>query len=336
MGRVEALESFLQLQGTDPLKHLKTTKGVFDYMNDPANYYGGDGTGPEVKIGFGVAANASNPLDEKAIAPLKDQLDLFLMNLDFRNKNREALDAINGWVAEQTNDKIKKLLEQVSEETVMMLINTLYLKASWTDPFKEEDTNPMKFTRVDGSSKQVPTMHRSGYMTYLDNDHFQAVSLNIELRDMEFWFLRPKMDVASLVDVLSKTPLKNALAEPHSQKINLSLPKFKIKNKIKLMDVLKKLGLEILTTSPNTELDGFFTEKGDFIVNEAIQGNFFAIDEKGVEAASATAMGMRAGGVPKPEEPIDLKFDKPFVFLMYSRTTGRLAFVGQVSDPAAN
>ena len=100
-----------------------------------------------------------------------------------------------------------------------------------------------------------------------------------------------------------------------------------------LVDLLKEKGLEVLTRSPNMDINGFFKEKKDFVVNQVIQGNFFAIDEKGIEAASATALGMRAGGVPKPEEPIELRFDKPFVFVLFQPSTGRIAFIGQVYEP---
>ncbi len=331
----QALENFLQLKGTKPLEHLLTLKEAVDHIDHFHRDYN-ENAPTKMKLAFGLVSSKKYSLDPETVNPVKNQLGLYMESYDFKRENQKALDGVNSWIEKMTEDKVKKLLDMISEETVMLLINTLYLKSSWQDKFKEESNQKVDFTLDMGSAKKVEMMYKKEHFNYVKDEHFQAVQVLIDAPDIEFWFLRPEESIEKTKEHIAKTPLKTLFDSRYSQKIELFLPKFKIKNKLKLMSVLRKEGLEILTQSPNLELDGFLKEKGDFIISEAIQGNFFAVDENGVEAASATVLGMRAGGMPKPEEPLVLKFDKPFLFLMYQKSSGRMLFEGQVYDPELN
>jgi serine protease inhibitor len=66
-----------------------------------------------------------------------------LRQRDFRLAPDEARAQINRWVADRTNDKIKDLLhpEDIDEKTRMVLVNAVYFKAGWHEPFPEGGTN---------------------------------------------------------------------------------------------------------------------------------------------------------------------------------------------------
>jgi serine protease inhibitor len=117
------------------------------------------------------------------------------------------------------------------------------------------------------------------------------------------------------------------------RKVNLYFPKFKIENKLRLLSQLKKMGLGILANPPNFDLSEFYETQENIVVKDVLQGNFFQVDEKGIEAASATAVMKKMGGVAVPEKPLVLNFNRPFVFLIYQKMTGRLVFLGQVHNP---
>ncbi|NQZ00343.1 MAG: hypothetical protein HRT45_06695 [Bdellovibrionales bacterium] len=91
-----------------------------------------------------------------------------------------------------------------------------------------------------------------------------------------------------------------------------------------------------MKTAPNFELSKFFKSKRDIIISKVIQGTFFAVDEQGIEAAAATALVGRAGAGPRKEEPIELDFDKPFVFMLYSTSLGRVVMAGEIWEPEFN
>jgi serpin B len=60
-----------------------------------------------------------------------------------------------------------------------------------------------------------------------------------------------------------------------------------------------------------------------------------AVDEKGTEAAAATVVLMRAGSAAKPEDPVVVTVDHPFLFFIRHEGTGQLLFAGRVDDPTA-
>src|SRR4028118_1390440 len=99
-----------------------------------------------------------------------------LTELDFMNPQAPSI--INNWVSQKTQGKIDKLVEEISPDEVLFLINAIYFKGNWETPFDRAQTTNNTFYLTDSSSKQHPMMSQSGFYRYYETDTFQAVSLS--------------------------------------------------------------------------------------------------------------------------------------------------------------
>ncbi|MCX6854228.1 MAG: serpin family protein [Verrucomicrobia bacterium] len=250
---------------------------------------------------------------------------------------------INGWVEKQTQKRIRDLIpkEGLSEDTRLVLVNALYFKAAWSDDFNEQATAPKPF-HVNGakSTIQVPTMHKQEHMRYLNGSGFQAVTLPYAGNDLHFLLIVPD-NINGISNVEKKLTPETLLActKAEYREVILHLPKFKITPPtVPLGEVLQKMGMTTAFDKPqgSADFDAIAPKKPDdyLCISEVFHKTFIELDEKGTEAAAATAVTMLGAlaMVEKPK-PIDLKADRPFLFAIQHAESGACLFFGRVNDP---
>lgn len=250
---------------------------------------------------------------------------------------------INGWVEKQTQKRIRDLIPQrgLSADTRLVLVNALYFKAAWQSDFKVQATAPMPF-HANGakSTVQVPTMGKQQHMQYLKGSGFQAVTLPYAGNDLHFLLIVPD-DINGVSDVEKKLTPETLLAcaKAEYREVSLHLPKFKITPPtVPLGEVLQKMGMTTAFDKPagSADFDAMAPKKPDdyLCISEVFHKTFIELDEKGTEAAAATAVAMmRAGSAAPTQKPIELKADRPFLFAIQHAASGACLFFGRVSDP---
>lgn len=274
---------------------------------------------------------------------VKDQFGAPLEPLDFEHAPEKSREIINAWVEKQTMDRIRDLIPEnaITEETGLVLVNALYLKAPWAAAFEGTATVPQPFHLADGKKADVPTMFREDSFGYKKQDGFTAVSLPYAGGDLQFVVLLP--DAADGLPALEKklTPdlLAGAAALP-SKQVRLFLPKFKLEPPLfALGDTLQALGMKSAFNVPpgSANFDGIAPRRpNDYLyISNVFHKTFVEIDEKGTEAAAATAVVMmRALAMPvEPPRPVEVRVDRPFLFAIQHRTSGACLFLGRVTDP---
>jgi serpin B len=263
--------------------------------------------------------------------------------LDFVADPKAATQHINKWVADQTRDKIRDLIpaDALNKLTRLVLANALYLKAPWADPFSEKTTQPEPFHVRGGASVNVPMMRKTARFGYAKREGFTAVSLPYAGEDLQFLVLLP--DEANGLRGLESQLTADVLAgcaRLESQDVDLHLPKFKLEPPtIALAEKFKALGMKTAFDDPrgSANFDKMAPRKpNDYLyISNIFHKTFIAVDEKGTEAAAATAVVMmRATGMrgPKPP-PIEVKVDRPFVYAIQHVPSGVCLFLGRVTDP---
>ena len=97
---------------------------------------------------------------ERFLVVLKNDYGAPLARVDF-NQPEQARERINGWVEEQTNDRIKDLIPAgaLDEYTRLVLTNAIYFKGQWSVPFEESNTKDRDFTLSGGDKTPTPIMH---------------------------------------------------------------------------------------------------------------------------------------------------------------------------------
>jgi serpin B len=265
--------------------------------------------------------------------------------LDF-TKNADAVrQHINKWVADQTRDRIRDLIPAngVNDMTRLVLANAIYLKAPWASEFSEAYTKPKPFHvgGGGGTTVDVATMQRLSQFGYAKRDGFIAAALPYSGGELQLLVLLP--DEVNGLQTLEKKLSAEMLAqcaklERHD--LDLSMPKFKFEPPtIALAAALKALGMNSAFDQPrgSANFDRIAPRKpNDYLyISEVFHKTFIAVDEKGTEAAAATAVTMMTATAMRstPPPPIVVKVDRPFLYAIQHVPSGVCLFLGHVTDP---
>ena len=263
--------------------------------------------------------------------------------LDFKTNPETARAQINKWVADQTRDKIRDLIpvRGVNELTRLVLANALYLKAPWAREFNDAFTKQKPFHVRGGAAVDVPTMNNRKTFGYAKRDGFAAISIPYSGSELQFVVLLPD-DITGLANLESKlsADLLSQCAKLQPEDVDLELPRFKIElPTIPLADNLKALGMKTAFDDPrgSANFDRMSPRKPNqyLAISNVFHKTFIAVDEKGTEAAAASAVVMMelTARREEPKEPIHVKVDRPFVYAIQHVPSGACLFIGRVTDP---
>jgi serpin B len=262
--------------------------------------------------------------------------------MDFRNNSSRATKTINDWVAQQTKQHIKDLIPSgaLTELTRLVLVNAVYLKVTWAEPFTEAATKPLPFHVAGSTAADVPTMYIQKSFGYEKSSDVTIVSLPYSGRDLQFLIILPN-DVNGLAKVetgLTADKLAQWRFLPERE-VRLFLPKFKLEPPtLPLGEALQKLGMTTAFDNPrgSANFDRMAPRRpNDYLyISDVFHKTFVSVDEKGTEAAAATGVAMMTmSAARRPAEPVEVKVDHPFIFAIQHRASGACLFLGHVVDP---
>ena len=264
--------------------------------------------------------------------------------VDFIADPAAATQRINKWVADQTRDRIRDLIPggALDKTTRLVLANALYLKAPWASEFSQNATQPEPFFVHGGAPVDVPMMRKTDkHFGYARHEGFTVVSLPYAGDDLQFVVLLPdeidglrKLESKLTADVLA------GCAKLEKRDVDLHLPKFKLEPPtITLAEKFEALGMKTAFDKPqgSANFDKIAPRKPkDYLyISQIFHKTFIAVDEKGTEAAAATAVAMMAGTAFRspPPPPIEVKIDRPFIYAIQHVPSGVCLFLGRVTDP---
>ncbi|MCY4649684.1 MAG: serpin family protein [bacterium] len=242
-----------------------------------------------------------------------------------------AVDSINQWVSETTRGLIPAIVtEDVVRDQRMILANTVYLKADWTDPFPADLTSDGRFTTIDNRSVTVPFMHDLEPIDrrYVRLENADAVELAYQGGELAMWLIVPhhRSGLGAVEESLDAQAL-TALADTAQQGlVDLTMPKWE--QTLPPTDLFEWLCPQRFCAG--APFDGI--APGIFIT-AALHSAKVIVDEKGTEAAAATGMGFPVEESP----PADLTIiaDRPFLWTIIHQNTKVVLFIGRLTDPTA-
>ena len=253
-----------------------------------------------------------------------------LYSLDYTIDPDAARRVINSWVAEKTRDRILDLLPEgsLTPATIAVLTNAIYLKAPRKLHFEEFSTSDTAFRLLDGSDVIVPMMKQVGNFGYTEGEYYQALEKTYRGDELSMVFLLPSPGQFSAFESgLDPNLLADILEGLASSKIYVTLPRFSFESVFSLKETLQAMGM-VIPFDPTADFTGIVADMPLYI-GDAYHKTFIAVDEKGTEAAAATAVvGMTFCG---PEH--EFRADRPFIFLIRDRVTGAILFMGRVLNP---
>ena len=271
---------------------------------------------------------------------VQDNYDAGFRRVDFRSQSESVRGAINQWVEQQTNDKIKNLIGPgvLTPSTRLVLTNAIYFKGDWRDQFKKADTKVEDFHLSASRQIKAPMMHRTGGYRYFDGGNFQALELPYAGGDLAMVVLLPKnvTGLPALEQSFNAAAADRCVEDlKPAPKVILTLPRFTMTRQFELSGVLSRMGMP--QAFGNAANFSGMTGKPEFSISAAIHKAYIDANEQGTEAAAATstmfqALAMRRG-IPQPP-PIVFRADHPFLFLIRDTRSGSILFMGRVANPA--
>ncbi|MFO7371392.1 MAG: serpin family protein [Bacteroidales bacterium] len=250
-------------------------------------------------------------------------------SLDFTLPQARAV--INDWVSDQTNEKIKTIIDQIPANAVMYLINAIYFKGIWQYEFDKNNTFNGPFYSTDGSPVTVPYMKNKLSLPMMSTEQFSMLELPYGRGNYSMVILLPEEGYSTQDVVNSLTP-ENwdswVSSFAYANNIDIQVPKFKFEYENLLNDELDNMGMGVAFTG-SADFSGI-NGTGNLFISRVIHKSFVEVNEEGTEAAAATAVEIEYTSI--GFGPV-FHVDRPFVFAIRETTTGAVLFIGRVQNP---
>lgn len=235
---------------------------------------------------------------------------------------------INKWVEQETQGKIKDLIDSLDPAAQLLLINAIYFKGDWSEQFKETATVDDNFYLADGTIKTVPLMYQQETFEAYDGDGFKAIRLPYGQGRYAMYLFVPDNDLGEFYENLTIENWPQWMNNFEEKQTEIYLPRFKAEYKSEFKDALTNLGMEH-AFSDFADFSSM-TPGGGWCINRVIHQATIEVNEKGTEAAAATAVEMRLTSMP---QYFTVRADRPFFFAIRDDVTGTLLFMGEINDP---
>jgi serpin B len=242
-------------------------------------------------------------------------------------------DKINNWIEGKTNGLIKDMVEKLSDNTVMLLINAIYFKGKWQSQFDQTKTVQVSFYKPDGTEITVPMMKQQEDFKVYSGNGFLMGEFAYGQGNFVMDIILPddQNGIPSLLPQVTDPAFTAWTNGLYNRELNLSMPRYKFGFKKQLKDILTDMGMGIAFTG-----GADFTNIADtppLQINDVTHQAFIETNEEGTEAAAATIVEI--GYTSIPPEPLVFNLDHAFLFIIRETTSNSIVFMGRVADPLA-
>lgn len=244
--------------------------------------------------------------------------------LDFTSQ--DAVDMMNSWVANKTNNRIKDIVEPpIDPSVVMYLMNAIYFNGTWKYQFKTDETFPDLFYNADGSQSVVDMMHMECDLPTAEATHYSMVELPYGNGSFSMVIVvpRPPMQLGDLVAEFDADTWASALSALEVKTITVGVPKFTLEYKQALPASLKALGMPEAFT-PSADFSKI-TGVPNIYISDVQHKTFVSVDEAGTEAAAVTSVEMVLTSIQS------FTVNQPFLVAIREAHSGSILFIGRIN-----
>lgn len=292
----------------------------------------GSSEAPTLSIANGLFVQHDYALEQPFTAGLAQAFAAAPQTVDFLGAEGEQ--AINAWVAQQTHGLIAQIVTGLSRETRLELANAIYLKASWSERFKPNNSVSAPFHGEDGSHSTV-FMHKTESLPYGHGRGYEALSLPYSHSTLSLLVLLPVgQSLAQFERRLSAAALDRIVHGLSHRVVAVSVPRFELKLHAVLNGALQALGVRDAFDEIKADFSGI-TRTERLKIGEVVHAADFKVDERGTLAAGATGVGMEALSAEVYEHVVPFKANRPFVFVLRDDRSGAALFMGRLTKPTS-
>lgn len=252
---------------------------------------------------------------------------------------------INKWVDNKTNHMIPTLVDSVNPETLIEVINAISMNASWDSEFDCKNTYISEFNTIDGSIINT-IMMVSNDAQYIENDTAKGIikkyktykNDNHKKVNLDFVAIMPNDGIDSYIENFNSEEFRNLLSTKDKYKnedVSLKLPRFKYNYDFNnLKDILINMGIKSIFDSSADLSKMTESNSKDLYVSSINHKSYIEVNEKGTKASAATNASINK--MASEDVPIDIEFDKPFIYIIKQSNSDDILFFGVVYTPTVS
>jgi serine protease inhibitor len=327
----EQMRNVLALQGMDIDSVNAAAKRIMSWLEEAD-------TSVQLAIANSIWKNEEFPFRKSFIQITRDDYESDVYPLTTASE-------INNWVADETKDKIKKIVSQITPDDIMFLINAIYFKGSWRQKFAESATRERDFHLTGNKTIQHPLMERHDKYAYMEDNASQVIKL--PYGDGEFAMVvflpRKSIGIEKFLQEFNAHYWQQSLRYLSEREGTIVLPRYEIEYDVTLNKPLKSLGMPLAFDSIWADFGNMWHKPvvrtagadSNVYIGEVRHKTYVKVNEEGTEAAAVTSVRMKVmtSSAVVPQPPFEMIVDRPFVCAIVDEQTGMILFVGAIHDP---
>lgn len=309
---------------------------IYEIANQGETGYSGEGAYSPLKIANAIFVSRDWAIRQNFVQVFMDAYRGTSMSVDFGA--REAVEAVNAWASEHTEGMIDDIVQAFSPQTVAAIANAIYFADRWDWEFSPDKTEKGAFHGPKEDTDAFFMLREGEELLYYEDDNLQAMPLAFEAGGGLLILLPKDGDAVGLLASMTAEYFSKVSQGADYRPGKLLLPRLFIESgAMELNDALSALGLSFLFDPQTAPLTGTLTEGNAPVwISRVTQKAVIEVDEKGATAAAVTVTDSDGAMPLEPTEPFEMICDRPFAFVLYSRTTGggnQVLFTGVVKQP---
>ena len=317
----DAMRGTLGLGGRSPQQINEAYKGLTELLLslDPS---------VDVTTANAIFHRNSLPVEASFVQASRTWFDADVRALDFDSPS--ALDVINGWASEKTKGLIPKVLDRITSDNVMFLMNALYFKGAWRTRFDRAKTVDAPFRRADGTSANVPMMSQAKMKLkagFVDGTQVAELPYGNGAYAMTLLLPPAGQSIDAFVGTLTSARWSSLIAALQDTEMDVAIPRFKLKYEDEWKDVLTAMGMGVAFSPGIADFSAMSPIGRDLFISKVKQDTYVEVNEEGTTAAAVTTIAIDVTSAPP-----SFRADRPFVFAIRERLSGTVLFLGKVAS----
>ena len=322
----EEIAKVLQAEGIDVKKLNQANASLMNLFHRSSKQV-------QLNIANSIWLNENHHFQTEFAQNNKDYYNAEIKEIDMNDS--QSPEMINKWVKEKTNGKIEEIVESpLDPDLVTVLINAIYFKGDWKYEFDKSQTEDRPYYLADGTTKSIPLMTLHEKLAYMENEHFQAVSLPYgDKNEMSMKVFLPKENVR-LEEFKADLTYENWqkwISEFQEREGTVLLPKFQLEYETSLNEILQKFGMMTAFTK-EADFSKMIQEKDPLWISQVKQKTYIDVNEEGTEAAAATSVEMVTESF-KMDGPFRMEVNRPFIMAITENKSDNILFIGGINNP---
>lgn len=291
--------------------------------------------GVQLAIADALWGNQQVSFDQAFLQRCREVYQAEVAALDFGDP--ASVSRINAWVGQQTGGKIPTIVDSLNPLDVLVLINAIFFKGTWTTQFDPKITRPFPFNLRDGAKRPHPLMNLSSKFDYAEYDTFEVIRLPYGDGRVSMYILLPARasHPTDLLSQLDEPGWERALGGLMRREGMIALPRFKLAYSADLNEMLCAMGMAAAFSPEQADFSRMAARGHEFFIGLVRHKTFLEVNEEGTTAAGATAVTMRTLSISHGPPPFTMIVDRPFCCAIRDDATGVLLFLGAIVDPSA-